>query len=285
MKRILLIAILLFPLISIAEPDRFTTERAAVNDNNNVLVGKWFNHSIIREIEFKVTNTLYPDGTFDSLTTFKDGRVWTCSGNWQVSGNRLVWRYLESTIPGSPPGTIDRNIIVEVSDTMLRIREQSGMITQWARVDESSNEDSINFTTKNKSSHIDIYDSFIIEDNLPSQDSLPVEVEYRSYDYLIRKNMSADSVPPGGKLMVIINRPSVHMAKAKNFSIVIFEYGKRKLQINSSDGEDNLFRNPDGTWKNSMEIDILDKLEGEFKVYIMDMLLRKSYEFAITRKR
>lgn len=79
--------------------------------------------------------TLSPDGKFHGAIKKQDKIIWTYSGNWSVSGDRLIWVYKENFPQRMTPGSKDDDEIVAVDDDEFIIQEgRSGMLSQFFRV-------------------------------------------------------------------------------------------------------------------------------------------------------
>ena len=97
----------------------------------SLLIGNWSVKDDAHENVF----TFFPDGTFQGRLIQQNTVVWTYSGTWSVSRDKVIWEYKENSPQRIPPGSQDSDGIIIVDDKELIIQEgKSGNFSRFSRV-------------------------------------------------------------------------------------------------------------------------------------------------------
>ncbi len=70
--------------------------------------------------------TFVKDGTFHGYIDVQGHRFWNYAGNWKVKDGWLYYDYTKSDRDGIPPGTKDKDQILQITPTELKIRSEGG---------------------------------------------------------------------------------------------------------------------------------------------------------------
>jgi hypothetical protein len=119
---------LIFSLILFVIPDFSIAATTDVATTEKILghfrTGNFSNNC---DIHFKVR------GYYSGICSSKNKILWTYSGVWQIKGHYLNTLYTKSSLRSVPPGTKDKDKIIEIKDNYFIIENQSGRISKYVR--------------------------------------------------------------------------------------------------------------------------------------------------------
>jgi hypothetical protein len=122
-------------------------------------------------------------------------------------------------------------------------------------------------------------------------------IEYESYNYLLgelekeaevqmftesQRTQKRNDIPLGGEIIVHICELTIGAANTKYFTVIVEENGKEIIRENGRDNIPEVPRSPGGCWWNLMIVYIDKSVEHPLKVYVIDELSNKRYEYTIT---
>lgn len=105
----------------------FLTASAALarSDLRAQLIGVWH----IEDQELSSSMAFFQDGSFEGSVSRAGKSLWKCRGSWRIAGRWLHYKYTESNLARIPPGTTDRDKVVDVSDDTLILEGEAGRET------------------------------------------------------------------------------------------------------------------------------------------------------------
>jgi hypothetical protein len=94
------------------------------------LVGDWRYSDAIQSCHY----SFKPDGSFSGEVTRHAKPVLKFAGRWKIEGDALNYVYLREAFGRIPPGTTDRDQLLDVKDDSFLIRAANGDRRRYVRV-------------------------------------------------------------------------------------------------------------------------------------------------------
>ncbi len=106
---------------------------AAHADDRTALLGTWHGEKTIPQAGVLTSDmTFAKDGTFYGHVDRAGQRIWNFAGKWDLKEKWLHYNYTKSDVPDVPPGATDKDRVIEITQTMLKLQTDSGEET-WVR--------------------------------------------------------------------------------------------------------------------------------------------------------
>ncbi len=105
---------------------------ASVEQRNRAqLVGHWEYADEQQSCDY----SFRPDGSFTGQVKFQTKVVSKFNGRWSLRKNALLYTYLSDALGRIPPGTTDRDQILEIREQSFLIQAANGAQRRYHRVD------------------------------------------------------------------------------------------------------------------------------------------------------
>lgn len=73
------------------------------------------------------------DGTFTGYLAYKGTIVWKNAGKWKLRGKTVETELTQSSVAQVPVGTKDKNVVLEVTPTSIRLQVPDGSVRRYLR--------------------------------------------------------------------------------------------------------------------------------------------------------
>jgi hypothetical protein len=78
--------------------------------------------------------TIGKDGTWSATVAVDNGPVYEVAGKWLTDEHYIYWLYTESTSPYAPPGTRDKDRLIDIADDYFVTARRDGKRTKYERI-------------------------------------------------------------------------------------------------------------------------------------------------------
>ena len=102
----------------------------SVANNEASLVGTWRHDTKERTAVMKFGS----DGSFHGTLATHGEVIWTSAGKWTLEGDKLHYLYTESSSEKIPIGSLDDDLVVEISSEHLLLKARNGSLYKYERV-------------------------------------------------------------------------------------------------------------------------------------------------------
>ncbi len=91
------------------------------------MTGTWYRVEHVQGVGEAVTEvTFAKDGTFRGNIDIRGNRTFSFAGNWEIRDNWVHYSYTESNYPPDPVGKTDKDRLIEVTATTLKLGSPEG---------------------------------------------------------------------------------------------------------------------------------------------------------------
>ena len=78
--------------------------------------------------------TVGKDGTWSATVAVDNGPIYEAAGKWLTDEHYIYWLYTKSTSPYAPPGTRDKDRLIDIADDYFVTARRDGKRAKYERI-------------------------------------------------------------------------------------------------------------------------------------------------------